>query len=80
MPTRSPELTKAERLRPIGKPETGVMQSVDAGWLAAVSNRLAEAIGAVTRGNIRAAGNKAANRCVKAVFETGITPASCSGP
>ena len=64
-------------MTPIGKPETGELVTVDKGWLAAVLDRLAEAIGAVTRGNERAAGVRLERSCTAAVLETGKTPAGC---
>jgi len=77
LPTLNPELTQTEKLTPIGKPETGELVTVDKGWLAAVLDRLAEAIGAVTRGNERAGGVKLERQCTAAVLETGKAPASC---
>lgn len=79
LPTRGPELTKTERLTPIGHPETGVMGLVDLGWLEVVMDRFAEATAAVTRGNNRAGGNRLVDRCVKALFETSILPKECPG-
>jgi hypothetical protein len=39
---------------------------------------LAEAIGAVARLNNRQGARNSYNRCVKAIFETGKVPATCS--
>jgi len=51
--------------------------TVDKGWLAAVLDRLAEAIGAVTRGNERAGGVRLERNGTAAVLERGKAPASC---
>lgn len=77
LPTPNPELLKAERLKPLGHPETGVMVQVDQGWLRASQDLLAAAIGAIERGNNRAAGNRLYLYCVKAVFATGVLPKDC---
>lgn len=53
------------------------MVPVDQGWLQAVTDELAQAIGAVTRLNNRIGGNKAADRCIRAIFLTGKAPADC---
>ncbi|CAN5579540.1 hypothetical protein BH10PSE14_BH10PSE14_06980 [soil metagenome] len=54
------------------------MVTVDKGWLDTVLERLGEALGAVARGNNRAAGNKLQDRCVAAIYATGAAPADCS--
>lgn len=77
MPTLSPELVKAEHLAPLSARPSGALVSIDKAVLDELYQRLAEAIGAVTRGNIRAAGVKKERRCVSAIFETGKTPADC---
>lgn len=53
------------------------MVQVDQGWLRASQDLLAAAIGAVERGNNRAAGNRLYLHCVKAVFATGVLPKDC---
>jgi hypothetical protein len=52
--------------------------TVDKGWLGEVLERLAEAIGAVERGNTRAAGVKLERRCTAAIIATGTPPADCT--
>jgi hypothetical protein len=42
-----------------------------------VLERLADAIGAVERGNNRAAGVKLERRCTAAILATGTAPADC---
>jgi len=51
--------------------------AVDKGVLAEVYERLAEAIGAVRRGNTRAAAVRLERRCVSAILSTGTAPAAC---
>ncbi len=53
------------------------MVQVDQGWLRASQDLLAAAIGAIERGNNRAAGNRLYLYCVKAVFATGVLPKDC---
>jgi len=77
LPTRSAELTAAERLQPIGHPETGVFVQVDKGWLDTVLTRFGEAIAAVTRANARAGANKLQDTCMQKIFETGAAPTGC---
>lgn len=51
--------------------------TVDKGWLLTNVDRYAEAIGAVTRGNDRAAGVKLERRCTAAQLATGKMPSDC---
>ena len=79
MPTLPAELVKTERLAPLtGKP-SGEQVSIDKGVLAELVERTAQAIGAVERGNERAAGLKALWLCVDTIMRTGVTPVAC-GP
>lgn len=71
------ELTRTERLSPLSGKASGELVTVDKGWLGEVVERFAEAIGAVERGNNRAAGVKAERACVAAIFETGKAPVGC---
>jgi hypothetical protein len=77
LPTLSRELTKAERLTPLSGRKSGELVTVDKGWLGEVLERFAEAIGAVERGNTRAAGVKQERRCTAAILATGTPPAGC---
>ncbi len=78
LPTLSPELTRAEHLAPLAARPTGELVAIDRGILGDLVERLAEAIGAVERGNIRAAGVKRERACTASIFATGAAPASCS--
>ncbi len=77
LPMLPPNLTAAEHLSPIGHPESGVVVSVDKGWLDMVVQRFGEAISAVNRLNGRIGAVKLERRCTKAQFETGAMPADC---
>ena len=72
-----PELTRAERLKPLSAKPAGELVTIDKGILAEVYERLAEAIGAVWRGNSRAAAVKLERRCTSAILSTGTAPADC---
>lgn len=80
MPTLDVELTRVERLMPIGRPETGELVLVDKGWLKAVTDGFAEAIGAVTRLNQRMGGILQERRCTKSIIEAGKSPPDCPTP
>ncbi|RMB55440.1 hypothetical protein C8J44_0683 [Sphingomonas sp. PP-CE-3A-406] len=71
------ELTRTERLKPLAAKPTGELVTIDKGILAEVYERLAEAIGAVWRGNTRAAAVKLERRCASAILSTGAAPADC---
>ncbi len=75
-----PELVKAERLAPVtGKP-AGELVSIDKGVLSELLERFGAAIGAVERGNNRAAGVKTLWACIDSIMRTGVTPAACASP
>lgn len=78
MPALPGELVKTERLAPIAAAPSGELVSIDKGVLAEIVERLAQAAGAVERGNNRAGGVKALWTCVDAIMRTGIQPASCT--
>jgi hypothetical protein len=71
-------LTKAERLTPLSGRQSGEMVAVDKGWLGELLERFAEAVGAVERGNTRAAGVKLERRCTAAILATGTARAVCA--
>lgn len=77
LPTLSPELTKAERLPVLTGKLSGEVVTVDRGWLAELVAFAAAAVGAVERGNLRAAGVKAERRCTAAILAGGTPPAEC---
>jgi hypothetical protein len=80
LPTLNPELVKSEHLAPLTAKPTGVLVTIDKGVLAELYDRLAEAVGAVTRANNRVAGVKKERRCIAAIFATGTAPAGCPKP
>lgn len=77
MPTLPEELVKTERLAPIAGTPTGELVSIDKGVLGEITERLAQAVGAIERGNNRAAGVRRLWTCVDAIMRTGVTPAGC---
>jgi len=78
MPTLPAELVTTERLAPLAGKASGEQVSIDKGVLAELVERAAQAIGAVERGNHRAAGVKALWSCVDTIMRTGVTPAACN--
>lgn len=77
LPTLSPELTRTEHVAPLSAKPGGQLVTIDAVILAELATRLAEAFGAIERGNARAGAVKLERRCTVAVFETGVAPAEC---
>ncbi|WP_277982261.1 hypothetical protein [Sphingomonas faeni] len=67
----------AERLTPLSAKPTGEPVTIDKGILTEVYERLAEAVGAVWRGNTRAAAVKLERRCTLAILSIGRAPADC---
>lgn len=78
LPTLSPELTRAEHLTPLTAKPSGELLTIDRAIFAELLERFAEAVGAVERGNIRAAGVKRERACTAAIFSTGVAPAGCT--
>lgn len=64
-------------MAPIGHPETGILVTVDKGWLDTVVERFGEAIRAVNLLNDHVAAVKLNQRCMKAVNATGKLPTDC---
>lgn len=77
MPTLDAELTRTERLKPLSATPGGELVTIDKSILLEVYQRLAEAIAAITRGNIRAGGVLIERRCTSALLETGRPGADC---
>lgn len=50
---------------------------VDKGWLTGVLDLTTAAVGAVARLNTRIVAGDEFDRCVRAIYETGRTPADC---
>ena len=77
LPTPSAETTKTERLPALTGRKSGELILIDKGEYGEQLDLLAEAIGAVSRLNMRQGARNAYDRCVKAIFETGKAPANC---
>jgi len=77
LPAIPTDLTKRERLKPLTAEDSGQPVAIDRGVLTELYERLAEAVGAVERGNLRAAGVERWSRCVDAIWRTGTAPAGC---
>ena len=77
MPALPADLVKTERLAPIAAKPTGETVTIDKAILNELVERFAQAIGAVERGNTRAAGVRTLWGCVDAVMRTGERAAGC---
>ena len=78
LPTRPTDLTRTERLKPLtATPRAGDDVTISRSLLEEVYERLAEAVGAVERGNNRIKGNNRLWACTDAVWRTGDTPPDC---
>jgi len=78
LPTLSNEAKKTERLPALIGKKSGELILIDKGEYGEQLDLLAEAIGAVARLNNRQGARNSYDRCVKAIFETGKVPATCS--
>ena len=77
LPMPSAETIRTERLPTLTGKKSGELILIDKGEYGEQPDLLAEAIGAVARLNNRQGARNAYDRCVKAIFETGKTPAGC---
>lgn len=77
LPAIPSDLTERERLKPLTAEDTGQLVAINRGVLAELYERLAEAVGAIERGNLRAAGVKRWFRCVDEIWQTGKPQAGC---
>jgi hypothetical protein len=78
LPTRPADLTRTERLAPLtAVPRPGDEVAISRGVLEELYDRLAEAIGAVERGNNRITGNNRLWTCTDAIWRTGKAPEGC---
>jgi len=77
LPSIPTDLTKRERLKPLTAEDSGQLVAIDRGVLAELYERLAEAIGAVERGNLRAGRVEQWWRCVDAIWQSGRTLPGC---
>ena len=79
LPPRPSELTRTERLRPLtAVPGADDEMRISRAVLRELYERLADAIGAVERGNNRIVGNNRLWACTEAVWRTGKTPEGCA--
>lgn len=78
MPALPENLVRTERLAPLTAKPTGDVVSIDKGILDELLERMAQALGAIERGNNRAGGVRALWTCTDAIMRTGITPANCT--
>lgn len=77
LPQVPSDLVKRERLKPLAAVPTGRDVAIDGGLLEELYTRLAEAIGAVERGNLRAGGVERWARCVDRIWQTGKAGKGC---
>ena len=77
MPTLSDEAKKTERLPALTGRKSGELLVIDKGEYGEQLDLLVMVIGAVSRLNNRQGARNTYDRCVKAIFETGKTPANC---
>ncbi len=78
LPPLSPELVKTEHLEPLAAKPVGRLVTIDVAVLTEIVTRLAEAVGAVERGNVRAGGVIRERRCVSGLLATGAPPPGCT--
>lgn len=78
LPARPTDLTRTERLKPLtATPRAGDEVSISRHVLEEVYERLAEAIGAVERGNNRITGNNRLWACTDAIWRNGKAGGGC---
>lgn len=78
LPPLPEALTRTETIAPLTAPQTGELVSVPKAFLAELIERLAEAVAAVGRGNVRAVAVRQERTCLDAIISTGTTPAGCT--
>lgn len=78
LPTLPPALTRTERLAPLAAASSGEPVTIDRAQLGELAERLAEAVAAVERGNLRVEAFARLWACTDAAFRTGATPAACT--
>lgn len=76
-PALPSDLTRTERLEPLTAKPSGKLMTIDQAIFLEIVERLAEAIGAVERGNGRAVAAAHERECLRAIFSTGATPKGC---
>lgn len=81
MPQRPSELGQTERLQTLrARPVSGDDVVISHTVLEELYDRLADAVGAVEKLNIRIAGNTRLWVCTDAIFKAGKAPAGCPSP
>lgn len=78
LPKLPAELVRGERLAPLAAPASGETATIDRGVLGELYERLAEAVGAVERGNVRAGGVRRLWTCVDTILRTGVVAQGCA--
>jgi hypothetical protein len=68
---------KREHIEPLSAKPSGQLVTIDRSILGELSERLADALGAIERGNRRAIGTEQLWTCVTSILATGIAPAGC---
>lgn len=71
------ELKKTERLAPLTAKPSGKLMTIDQAIFLEIVQGFANAIGAVERGNRRAAAADQERECQRAILATGAAPKGC---
>lgn len=77
LPPLPADLTKTERLEPLAAKPSGKLITIDQVVFLEIVTRLAEAIGAVERGNGRAIAVAQERECQRTILSTGVAPKGC---
>ena len=77
LPPLPANLTKTERLEPLTAKPSGKLVTIDQAIFLEIVTRLAEAIGAVERGNGRAVAIAQERECQRAILSTGAAIKGC---
>ncbi|WP_433910359.1 hypothetical protein [Sphingomonas yabuuchiae] len=77
LPPLPANLTKTEQLDPLTAKPSGKLITIDQAVFLEIVTRLAEAIGAVERGNGRAVAIAQERECQRAILSTGTAPKGC---
>ncbi len=78
LPKLAEGLTRTETIKPLTAPQTGELVSVPKAFFDEVIERLAEAVAAVGRGNVRAVAVRHERTCLDTILSTGTAPAGCT--
>ncbi|MGO1303531.1 MAG: hypothetical protein ACTMKV_01975 [Sphingomonas parapaucimobilis] len=77
LPSLPANLTKTERLEPLNAKPSGKLVTIDQAIFLEIVTRLAEAVGAVERGNGRVVAITQERECQRAILSTGVAPKGC---